>query len=186
MATLYDTDFNRNYTTYRNKQRLAGQPVNPNVIGSLAEADLSARYANQDKKRALGLQEQQITNNQTNADRNYNLSLQRLAMDEDAQKAQEKQGLYSAIGNVLPAAMATYGAGKEMGWWGKDKKTTTPTLFDYTGGGSGGGTYDTMGNDISAFDWTYGDEVPANTGGGSSNSSSGIFDWLGDLFKGWF
>lgn len=124
--------------------------------------------------------------NKTNSERNHLLALQAMAMNEDAQKIAKQQTMYNAIGNAIPAALATYGVGKDMGWWGKknkDKDVTSTDIFNYTGNGS---IYDTTGNDISNFDWTYGDEVPVNTGDNSSKSSSGNWDWLTDLFGGWF
>ena len=180
MASLYDTNFLRNFIAYRNKQRLMGQQINPNVIGAMAEGDLSARYANQDNKRKLSLYEKSLTDAQANADRNYGREVLKLGMAKDAQKAQEKQGMYSMLTAIPTAAMATYGLGKQFGWWGngKDKKTSTPDLTDILNGSRS--VYDTMGNDISDFDWTYGDEVPENTGSGDS--------WLGsawDTFKNW-
>lgn len=178
MASLYDTNFLRNYIAYRNKQRLMGQQIDPNVIGSLAEGDLSARYANQDNKRKLSLYEKSLTDAQTNADRNYGLEVQRMGMAKDAQKAQEKQGLYSMLTAVPVAAMSGYALGEKFGWWGGEKApksiyTPGASAYDYSGIDPAESTSMDMG--VFSPPGSYGENA------GSGQSGSGIWD----IIKNW-
>jgi hypothetical protein len=170
-----------------------GQQINPNVIGAMAEGDLSARYANADNKRKLSLYEQSLKDSQANADRNYGLEVSKLGMAKDAQKAQEKQGMYSMLTAIPTAAMATYGLGKQFGWWGGDKKPNSiytyippsETPYDY----SSMNPEQSYSYDMDVFSppGSYGE----NSGKGGSyiseNKSSGD-SWLGsvwDRFSKW-
>ena len=182
MASLYDTNFLRNFIAYRNKQRLMGQQINPNVIGAMAEGDLSARYANADNKRKLSLYEKSLTDAQANADRNYGLEVSKLGMAKDAQKAQEKQGLYTGLAAIPQAAMATYGLGKQFGWWGGDKSSKSI----YTPGASAY-DYSSMNPEQS---YSYDMDVFSPPGSYGENAGSGQSgdSWLGsawDTFKNW-
>lgn len=180
MASLYDTNFLRNYIAYRNKQRLMGGQLDPNVIGSLAEGDLSARYANADNKRKLSLYEKSLTDAQSNADRNYNLSLQEMGLKKDALKANQRNSMMQGLAAIPQTGLAIYGIGKNEGWWGDKKKSNNSTNSKsiYDNFGTGYTPYDTLGNDISDYDWTYGDSVPDTGSGGSSGGN-----WFTNLFK---
>ena len=137
--SIYDTNFLDNYTAYRNKQRLAGGQIDPRMVGALAEADLSARYSNQDKKKALSLQEQQM-NNQT-AYQNASLAQQGAQFNKSVDVSKQNN-LMSTLFNAPNYAMSLYKMGTDAGLWGAKQPTTqippltpsfgTPNLSDGT------------------------------------------------------
>jgi hypothetical protein len=123
MASIYDSNFDNNYQTYRNKQRLAGGQIDPRAIGAIAEADISARYADQRSRRSQDLQQQSIDNSYELG--KANLAQQGVQSDRAyaMAKAQDKTQKQSAmIGNLtsMPGlALAGYKTGQDAGLWGK-------------------------------------------------------------------
>lgn len=182
MASIYDNNFMELFQKYRNKQRLTGRQLDPNVVGSLAEADLNARYTDQRSRKAQDIQQDAI-------DKNYDIYLKRLDQEkllaDQAAKAQKKAGLYIARGSSPVAGITAYKLGKELGWWGKgkEKDVNTPiSLYSDNiqwGGPTGNYSGDAWGD---PFTTSSGGSTSVNTG----NSSSGIWDWVSNLFKGWF
>jgi hypothetical protein len=199
MASIYD--FGSNFQKYRNKQRLAGGTVDPAVVGSLAEADLNARYADQRSRRSQEIQQDSIN-------KNYELAKNNQAINTylaNRQREDQKQaGLYSALASLPTIALTGYKMGKEAGLWGENKPSALeeaqtnylnylmgqnrPSLYDYSPNSVnvsypsdfGGYSYnpsptvDSLGNDISM---ALGDQV--------GDASQSDMSWL-DIFKDWF
>jgi hypothetical protein len=125
MASIYDMgDIWNMVREYKNKRRLSGgQPV-ASDLEAIYKGGLSSMYDNMDKKKSLALQEK-------NSDRNYNLSLQQLALNKKAQENAGKQSMMSGLTSLPQALLAGYGIGKQLGWWGKDKQPQGQPGIDY-------------------------------------------------------
>jgi hypothetical protein len=194
--SIYD-NFGDNLGTYKRKQRLAGGQIDPRVVGSLAEADLNARYADQKSRRSLDLQERSINNQ-------YALGQAGLAQSGamnnrilDAQKQSAGIGNMGSIANIL---MSGVGLGNKMGLWGAQPKESSmelyyknllnerqasqsvPSLYDSADYGTGG-------------DWFAGPASPAvadyvpeyYSGAGSGGDvDSGYWDEMANEFADWF
>lgn len=166
---------------YKNKRRLSGGYPLPAELEAIYKGGLTSMYSNLDRKKEIAL-------NEKNADRNYDLSMQQLALNRDAMRlkedaldAQKKQALMSGLTSLVPAGIALYKTGKDEGWWGNPKSSPTPQ-YNY----SGGSVYDTAGNDISGYDWTYGDDIPTPTYTPQSPAPStggDVWDWVKDIIK---
>jgi hypothetical protein len=124
--SIYDTDFNNNFQSYRNKQRLMGGQIDPRAVGALAEADLNARYSDQRSRRSQDLQERSINNQ-------YALGQAGLAQSGamnnrilDAQKQSAGIGNMGSIANIL---MSGVGLGNKMGLWGAQPKESSMDLY---------------------------------------------------------
>jgi hypothetical protein len=135
MGSIYDSNFLDNYNAYKNKQSLTGGMVDPRVVGSLAQGDLEARYANVDKKKSLALQErgmnlneQQLAQQTLNSNRNYDLSLQGLRNSERSAKDQKQQGMISGLMQLPMMGLTGYNIGKQMGLWGEPSKNELADL----------------------------------------------------------
>jgi len=120
MASIYDTNFQDLYQKYRNKQRLAGGQIDPGVVGSLAEADLNARYADQKSRRAQDLQQQSINNSYDIANRTLT---QNSALANKQLSAQKSSDNISNLASILPYVGSLYRTGQEAGLWGAKQPT---------------------------------------------------------------
>jgi len=108
MGSMYDTNFLNNLLAYRNKKRLAGGIEDPRMIGAMLDADLSARYSNENARKTVANQTKSLENqaasiaNQGTAYQNqYNLGLQQLRNQANAQKATSQGNLIGGLA-MLP------------------------------------------------------------------------------------
>jgi hypothetical protein len=117
--SIYDGDFLNNFQSYRNKQRLAGGQIDPRVVGSIAEADLSSRYADQRSRRSQDLQEKSINNQ-------YELGqaglAQSSAMNNKILDAQKKSAGISNMGSIANILMQGTALGNKLGLYGPQPK----------------------------------------------------------------
>ena len=185
--SIYDGDFLNNFQSYRNKQRLAGGQIDPRVVGSIAEADLNSRYADQKSRRSQDLQEKSINNqyelgklgleqNAYNTAQNYALNRKLLS----AQKSSANVGNMGSIANILMNGAAL---GNKMGLWGGQANQSTsggqsPLYSDYT---------DYLGpfTDGYQFDTTPIDSVGPLMDDYKFPDTEQEYDWM-DMFKGFF
>lgn len=183
MASIYD--FDNSYQKYRNRQRLTGGQIDPNVVGALAEADLNARYANNKSQRALDIQQQSVNNAKTANDQQMTLANRQLA----AQKASSN---ISNLASIPGYGLALYKVGQDAGLWGQKQPaiSATPTAQMPVS------LYDTSFNlpEFSNWDWQSTPsfdysvpEIPDNLVEPTSIPWEGEsdFNWT-KLFEGWF
>jgi len=200
MASIYD-NFDSAYQKYRNRQRLTGGTVDPSVVGALAEADLNARYNNLNTKRAQEIQQDSINKNYEIAKSNQALNTYLSKKQMDAQKTSGLYGALASLptialtgyklgqeaglwGEKKPSALEeaqTNILNSILGQMGNNQPSLySPEFYnwqnmmtyDYPSGITGGGIYDSLGNDISM---SLGDQVGDVSG--SDNS------WMNDLLK---
>lgn len=187
MASIYD--FGSNYQKYRNKQRLTGGTVDPAVVGSLAEADLNARYADQRSRRSQDIEQDSINKNYELAKTNQVINTYLANRQRGVQK---QAGLYSALTSLPTIALTGYKMGKEAGLWGENKPSALeeaqtnylnylmgqnrPSLYDFNFVDSGS-TSPSIPN-IVEYPQNYVEPSPTGYG-------EGDLDWL-NFFTGWF
>jgi hypothetical protein len=186
--SIYDGEFLNNFQSYRNKQRLAGGQIDPRVVGSLAEADLNSRYADQRSRRSQDLQEKSINNqyalgqaglaqSAANSAQNYDFLRKQLS----AQKSSAGIGNMGSIANILLQGGALT---NKMGLWGGDTATpssypsSTPSLYN----SASGNEFGTDG------DWFSGPDTYDTPNMDSYASTQGPSDdeWLYNTFKDYF
>jgi hypothetical protein len=131
--SIYDGEFLNNFQSYRNKQRLAGGQIDPRVVGSLAEADLNSRYADQRSRRSQDLQEKSINNqyalgqaglaqSAANSAQNYDFLRKQLS----AQKSSAGISNMGSIANILLQGGAL---ANKAGLWGEQPKPSEQELY---------------------------------------------------------
>jgi hypothetical protein len=179
--SIYDGEFLNNFKSYRNKQRLVGGQIDPRVVGSLAEADLNSRYADQRSRRSLDLQEKSINNR-------YELGqtglAQSAAMNNRILDAQKKSAGISNMGSIANILLQGGALDNKMGLWGGDTATpssypsSTPSLYN----SASGNEFGTDG------DWFSGPDTYDTPNMDSYASSQGPSDdeWLYNTFKDYF
>jgi hypothetical protein len=130
--SIYD-NFGDNLGTYKRKQRLSGGQIDPRVVGSLAEADLNSRYADQRSRRSQDLQERSINNQyalgQAGIAQSQASLAQSQAMNDKILKAQEQSAGIGNMGSIANILMSGVGLGNKMGLWGAQPKESSMEMY---------------------------------------------------------